>query len=140
MSMHTSIVNSSILMPELVFTTSRSSGPGGQNVNKVNSKVTLRFAVAESAILSDEQKAILLVKLATRLTNDGVLLLTSQEKRSQADNKEEVLVKLDKLLKKALTPSKPRRKTKPTKASKIERVKEKKKRGEKKEWRKRLDH
>jgi Protein chain release factor B len=79
------------IFSELVFTTSRSSGPGGQNVNKVNSKVTLKFDVTNSQLLSEEQKVIITGKLSHHLTNEGVLMLTSQDKRSQLENKESVV-------------------------------------------------
>ncbi|MBX2947268.1 MAG: aminoacyl-tRNA hydrolase [Cyclobacteriaceae bacterium] len=124
---------------ELIFTTSRSSGPGGQNVNKVNSKVTLKWSVQQSNTLSDEQREILLVKLKTYLTKDGVLLLTAQEKRSQLQNKEEALQKLDQLLKKAFSIRKARKATKPSKTAIQKRIQEKKQRGEKKQWRKKIE-
>ena len=123
---------------ELTFTTSRSSGPGGQNVNKVNSKVTLKFDVTHSIVLTDEQKELIYKKIPTRLTKEGVLVLTSQDKRSQLQNKEEVLQKLDQLLIKIFTPKKIRRATKPSKAAKQERIKDKKQRSEKKQWRQKL--
>ncbi|HEY8936201.1 MAG TPA: peptide chain release factor-like protein, partial [Cyclobacteriaceae bacterium] len=72
-----------LIASELVFSTSRSSGPGGQNVNKVNSKVTLKWDVKGSSILHDEEKELIVAKLSSKLTVDGVLLLTSQEKRTQ---------------------------------------------------------
>ncbi len=126
------------LLPELVFTTSRSSGPGGQNVNKVSSKVTLKWNVVVSRILTDDQKSLLLEKLKTRLTTEGVLMLTSQESRSQFKNKEAVLVKLDQLLSAAFTKKKARKRSKPTKASVQKRIERKKRTGEKKQWRKKL--
>ena len=128
-------VTSAMLIPDMIFVTSRSSGPGGQNVNKVNSKVTLKVDLANSQILSPEQKQFLLGKFSSRVTNAGVLVLSSQDQRSQAENKEEVLRKLDQLLHKAFTPVKKRKKTRPTKASKEARVKAKKKQSEKKQWR-----
>ncbi|MBL7842408.1 MAG: aminoacyl-tRNA hydrolase [Cyclobacteriaceae bacterium] len=127
------------LFHELIFTTSRSSGPGGQNVNKVNSKVTLKWNVQQSNAISDEQREILLIKLRTHLTKEGVLLLTAQEKRSQLQNKEEALQKLDQLLKKAFAIRKTRKATKPSKTATQKRIQEKKQRGEKKQWRKRID-
>jgi ribosome-associated protein len=123
------------LLHELVFTTSRSSGPGGQNVNKVNTKVTLKFDVLQSEILSPEQKELILKKISTRLTKEGALLITAQDKRSQLQNKEEVLHKLDLLLTKIFTPRKQRKATKPSKAAKHARIKDKKQRSEKKQWR-----
>jgi len=125
---------------ELQFTTSRSSGPGGQNVNKVNSKVILRWDVANSLHLNEKQKAIILNKLKSRLTKEQVLVLQEQESRSQLVNKEEVIIKLKDLLKKAFVVKKKRKPTKPTKTSIQKRVKEKKLKGEKKQWRQKPDH
>lgn len=122
------------IINELEFATSRSSGPGGQNVNKVNSKVTVRWDVTHSAIL-EEQRGVILKKLHTRLTKEGVLLLTSQDKRSQLQNKEAVLQKLEQLLSKAFAPKKVRRATRPGKAARQVRLKEKKFHAEKKKWR-----
>lgn len=126
------------LMSELMFTTSRSSGPGGQNVNKVNSKVTLKFDIEQSVILLPEQREHLLVKLAAKLTGEGVLILTAQDKRSQLQNKEEVMQKLDRLLIKTFTPRKPRKATKPSKAAKLARINNKKQQSEKKQWRQKI--
>ncbi len=126
------------LEPELVFTASRSSGAGGQNVNKVNTKVTLRWDVVHSSIASPEQKEILSKKLATRLTIEGVLILTAQEKRSQLQNKEVALIKLDKLLEQAFKQKKIRKPSKPSKAAKKKRLEGKRKHAEKKEWRRKL--
>jgi ribosome-associated protein len=119
---------------ELEFSTSRSSGPGGQNVNKVNSKVTLKWDVVHSAI-EENQRELIQKKLHTRLTKEGVLLLSAQDKRSMIQNKEAVLQKLEQLLSKAFTPKKVRRPTKPGKAAKQVRLKEKKFHAEKKKWR-----
>jgi ribosome-associated protein len=119
---------------ELVFTTSRSSGPGGQNVNKVNTKVTLKWDVLQSAI-TEEQKDIILQKLRTRLTKENILVLASQDERSQLGNKEAVLLKLEQLLIKAFAVKKARKPTKPGKAAKQTRLKNKKQHGEKKKWR-----
>src|SRR5687768_5112821 len=132
-------ITAELLGSELVFTTSRSSGPGGQNVNKVNSKVTLSFDVAGSKVLAVEEKEIIAKKLATRMTNDGVLVLTAQDKRSQLQNKESVILKLEKLLAKAFEKKKARKATKPSKGSVQERIKQKKQHGEKKKWRQRPD-
>jgi ribosome-associated protein len=123
------------LLSELVFITSRSGGPGGQNVNKVNTKVTLKWDVAHSMALSVEQKEVIARKLAARITQSGILLITAQDKRSQLQNKEEVLLKLDQLLTNAFAVRKIRRATKPGKAAKQKRIKEKKIRSEKKQWR-----
>ena len=127
--------HASDLSSELLFTMSRSSGPGGQNVNKVNTKVTLKFDVVNSSVLTAEQKELITSKLATRMTKEGVLILTAQEKRSQIQNKEAVVFKLEQLLKKAFTPRKARKATKPSKAAYHARIKAKKHRSEKKQWR-----
>jgi ribosome-associated protein len=131
-------LNSALLSPEISFVTSRSSGPGGQNVNKVNTKVTLKFDVVNSRILTDEEKVTIQEKLSSRITNEGVLMLMSQDKRSQQDNKEAVLAKLNVLLTKAFEKKKKRKATKPTKASKDKRIKGKKQLSEKKQLRQKL--
>lgn len=131
----TRIITADSLISELEFSSSRSSGPGGQNVNKVNTKVSLRWNVRESQILTLEEKELLLQKLAPRLTTEGVLLLTSQEKRSQLQNKEEVLRKLNDLLKKAFIKKKKRKATKPSKGATQSRLDKKKKHSDKKKLR-----
>src|SRR6185369_8573968 len=107
------VLTSDSFNSELEFSTSRSSGPGGQNVNKVNTKVTLRWNVNDSSLLTPEEKELILQKLSTRLTTEGVLLLSAQDKRSQLQNKEEVVRKFDQLLKQAFTKKKKRKATKP---------------------------
>jgi ribosome-associated protein len=129
-------ITSSLLSSELEFSTSRSSGPGGQNVNKVETKVTLKFNVAGSVILTDEEKATILAKLATRITTEGALVLTAQEKRSQLQNKEAVIAKFDELIAKAFFKPKARKATKPSKSSREKRFTQKKQLSEKKKWRK----
>lgn len=131
-------LSAALLQPELEFSASRSSGPGGQNVNKVNSKVTLKFDVGNSIVLSEEEKSTLLTKLASRLSTAGVLILTSQDKRSQLQNKEAALAKLDTLLTKAFVKKKARKATKPSKGSVQKRIKKKKQHSEKKQWRQKL--
>ena len=123
---------------ELQFSASRSSGPGGQNVNKVNTRVELRFHIASSALLSEEEKILLLEKLAKKINTEGELILISQTERSQLKNKEKVTERFYSLLTRALTPRKKRKPTKPSQASKEERLEEKRKQAEKKERRKRL--
>lgn len=129
-------VTASLVNSELLFSTSRSSGPGGQNVNKVNSKVTLRWPIANSAILTDEEKELLLRKLASRLTTEGELMIISQESRSQQQNKELAIEKLDALLTKAFAKKKVRKATKPSKAAAQNRIEKKKRHSEKKKMRK----
>ncbi|MBT2556427.1 aminoacyl-tRNA hydrolase [Hymenobacter sp. ISL-91] len=126
-------------LPELQFQTSRSSGPGGQNVNKVESRVELRFRIADSQLLSDEQKQTLLEKLASRLTQEGELLVTAQEDRSQLRNRETALLKFHQLLVKTLHRPKTRRPTKPGKGAVRKRLESKKKHGDKKTNRGRVD-
>lgn len=121
---------------ELKFTTSRSSGPGGQNVNKVNSRVELRFSIPASSILTEDEKTVLLEKLKNKITVDGELLLTCQTDRSQLKNKELVTLKFFRLLDRALKPEKNRVPTKPTEASKQKRIVDKKLNSQKKEDRK----
>lgn len=115
--MTTRKLSAALLQPELEFSASRSSGPGGQNVNKVNSKVTLKFDVRNSSVLNEEEKTFLLNKLASRLSTEGVLILTAQDKRSQLQNKEAVMAKLDTILAKAFEKKKVRKATKPSKGS-----------------------
>ena len=128
----------SLLNNELIFTASRSSGPGGQNVNKVNTKVTLRFNVRHSEVLTPEEKEIILRKLSSQLTKEGILVLTAQDKRSQLQNKDAVMMKFEKFLTKAFEKKKIRKATKPSKSSKQKRIDGKKLRGEKKKWRQNL--
>lgn len=123
---------------EFEFATSRSSGPGGQNVNKVNSKVELRFDILKSELLTAEQKEILQQKLASKITADGILCIISQRDRSQLANKEDVVSKFYELLRKALKPVKPRKKTKPSKSSVEKRLSSKRIKSEIKQSRQRF--
>lgn len=124
------------LLSELVFAASRSSGPGGQNVNKVSSKVELRFSIQKSQNLTEEEKQIIRSKLSNRINSDDELVLTAQSSRSQLQNKEEVINLFFNLLEKALTPRKKRIKTTPTRASREKRLETKKKAAQKKALRK----
>jgi len=128
-------ITAAMLENELVFSTSRSGGPGGQNVNKVNSKVTLQFDVRKSSVLSDEQKNIITQNLSSRMTREGVLLLTSQESRSQIRNKEVVMSKFEKLLATVFEKKKKRKPTRPSKGAVQARIRKKKVHGEKKRLR-----
>ena len=123
------------ILAELTYSSSRSSGPGGQNVNKVSSRVTLEWNVVQSLLISEEEKIVILHKLSSHITKEGILQLSSQESRSQLQNKESVAQKLEQLLTKAFIKKKVRRPTKPSKSAKQKRVLQKKKHGEKKKWR-----
>ena len=126
------------ILNELIFTASRSSGPGGQNVNKVNSKITLKWDVVHSQVIDQEQKDLLLKKFSSRLTTGGVLMLTAQKSRSQIQNKEEAINKLDEILERAFHQKKIRKASKPSKAAKKKRIEGKRKNAEKKEWRRKV--
>ena len=121
---------------ELVFTSSRSSGPGGQHVNKVSTKVELRFHIPNSGLLNDEEKDILLIKLKNKINSEGELIIVSQDERSQYKNKKKAIEKFYELLQRALTPPKKRKPTKPTQASKEKRLEKKRIIADKKEKRK----
>lgn len=97
---------------ELTFTAARSGGPGGQNVNKVNSKVSIEFHVASSSVLTDEQKAKIAERLRGRINNDGVLRVTSQKHRTQLANREDAVAKFAELIRGAFVEQKKRRPTK----------------------------
>ena len=111
---------------ELEFTFSRSGGPGGQNVNKVSSRVTLLFDVANSLSLSDIQRKRILIKLQTRINNEGVLRVICQKHRSQSANREEAIIRFTDLLHQALKRKTPRKKTKIPAAAVEKRIEEKK--------------
>ena len=117
---------------EVTYATSRSGGPGGQNVNKLETRVTLRFDLAGSGALSEEQKARLRERLATRITRDGILQVTSQRHRSQGANREAAGARFAELLRENLREETPRRKTRPSRAAKARRLDAKRRQGRRK--------
>lgn len=121
------IINDEVNIPlsELAYTASRSSGPGGQHVNTADTRIQVRWNVNESAALSGAERVRLLKNLASRLTEAGDLILASDTHRSQHRNREEVTRRLAALVREALIPPKPRRKTSPTRASREKRLDEK---------------
>ncbi|WP_276364019.1 alternative ribosome rescue aminoacyl-tRNA hydrolase ArfB [Daejeonella sp. H1SJ63] len=104
------------LIRELVFRTSRSGGKGGQHVNKVSSKVELNFNVRNSGLFTDQQKVLIIEKLAGRINSDGVLQVVTEEERSQYRNKERGIEKLLLILQNALYRPALRKPTKPKRA------------------------
>lgn len=116
------------LETEFVFTGTRSSGPGGQNVNKVNTRIELRFNIALSGKLSAREKRLILSKLARRVNSTGELIIVSQSERSQLGNKKKAAEKFYSLLSKALTVKPARIPTSPTPGSRAKRLEIKRKR------------
>jgi ribosome-associated protein len=125
-------LNKEALIKELQFKAVRSSGAGGQHVNKVSSKIELAFNVSSSLDLTEPEKEKIYLKLASRLTKENVLLLQCDESRSQHKNKELVIKRFLHLIENALKVSKKRKRTKPSKSSIEKRLKSKKKAAEKK--------
>ncbi len=123
------------IVQELEFKAVRSSGAGGQHVNKVSSKVELYFDVAASKALSENEKERIYTKIGNRLTKENVLILYSDASRSQHKNKELVIQKFLDLIRSALTVAKKRRKTKPKRSAVEKRLKSKLKKAQKKSLR-----
>lgn len=127
----------SIPESELVLTTSRSGGPGGQHVNKVETRVTLHFDVDGSPSLTDEQRERIRRRLPTRISKDGRLRVVCQRHRSQAANREEAIARFVELLRAALAPRRRRSETRVPKAQKRARLEDKRRRAEVKRGRSR---
>ena len=124
---------------EVKYTAVRSSGPGGQNVNKVNTKVTIYLNIDHSQTLTPSQKILIIDKLKSKINQEGILILHCDTTRSQIKNKEIALANLNSIINKALKPAKKRISTKPTKASKLKRLQNKKFLSDKKANRRRTE-
>jgi ribosome-associated protein len=123
-------INSGLSIPdgELSFTFSRSSGPGGQNVNKLNTRATLLFDVARSPSLSESQRKRILERLSTRISREGVMRVVSQKHRTQRMNREAAAERFAELLRGALARRRPRKKTGVPAAARRRRLEDKRRR------------
>lgn len=120
--------NSSIQIPpsEIRVSFARSSGAGGQNVNKTSTKVILHWPIGQSRVLTEEEKMRVRMKLTNRINNDDEVVLMSEEERSQLQNRESAVLRLQELVSQALYVPKKRRPTRPTRGSKLRRLESKK--------------
>jgi len=132
------MMNPDLLSKEVVFKSTRSSGPGGQNVNKLDTKVELRFDLLNSQSLDEADKRLIQERLAPKMTNEGIIILTNQHSRSQLANKEKVLQQFLSLIEKALIPPKKRKKVKTLVANPVERLQSKRQHSEKKSLRQKV--
>ena len=124
---------------ELRFRSTRAGGPGGQHVNKTSTKIEVLWDVATTAVLSDAQRQRVMERLANRIDADGVLHLVAGERRSQLQNREMAVARINQIVWKALQVPKPRKKTRPPKRAIEERLADKKKQAQKKAHRKKVD-
>jgi len=121
---------------EFIFSTSRSGGPGGQNVNKVSTKVELRFNLRLTSAFTEKEKELIFTRLKNKINKESEIIFVSQSERTQLMNKEVVTDKFYDIVSKALTIQKKRRSTRPTLSSKIKRLEGKRSRGKTKKLRK----
>lgn len=135
------VVNDALAIPrdELSYRATRSGGPGGQHVNTSSTRVELRWSVRDSTVLTEEQRARLEQKLASRLDGEGRIRLVSSGTRSQLQNRDEVTERLRSVVARALEVPRPRKRTRMPRAAKERRLSEKKRRGETKRLRNRPD-
>ncbi|HDR68262.1 MAG TPA: aminoacyl-tRNA hydrolase [Bacteroidaceae bacterium] len=127
------------LLKEVRFKTTRSSGPGGQHVNKTESRVELHWNVEESLTLNENERELIKSRLKKRISEKGEIILASEKYRSQLKNREDVSARFIELINRSLKPAKKRKPTRPTGISKERRLREKKQRGELKRLRGRMD-
>ena len=132
-------MNAEVILTELNFKAIRSSGAGGQHVNKVSSKIVLIFDVATSQGLNENEKLLLYTKLKTKISQENLLILTCDEDRSQFKNKKIIIKRFFEMLENALVLPKVRKATKISKGANEKRIQEKKKAGEIKAGRKKID-
>ncbi|MGZ5421467.1 MAG: alternative ribosome rescue aminoacyl-tRNA hydrolase ArfB [Aeromicrobium sp.] len=136
MSKHAKAPRIAVPESEMTWRFSRSSGPGGQSVNTTDSRVELVWHLIDTALLTDEQKALATTRLRGRLV-DGAITITASQYKSQHRNREAAKVRLESLLAQALIPPRPRRTTKPSRAARQRRLDDKKQRGQTKRLRQR---
>lgn len=129
-------MNTNTILKELIFKATRSSGAGGQHVNKVSSRIELQFYIDQSSSFSEEEKQLLIEKLASKITKENVLMIACEETRSQHRNKEIAVEKFLKIIADGLSRPRKRRPTKPSIAAQRKRVEGKKKTAVKKVLRK----